>query len=215
MASFRQIQIAFAPLAAIIDGRMTADWSPVWISLRVGGLGAAGSLALGLWLAWVLATREFRGVRALEAAAELPAVLPPLILGTYFAFALAGRPQDFTWRVAALAAVVSALPAMVRAARAAFEGLPRDYGNAARSLGASGWRVFWRVMAPLAYRPILAAASLAFARLAAEYAVTILVAAQAGARSALMAGPLLPSLGLAALAALAIASRLERRQARV
>src|ERR1035438_1739848 len=117
--------------------------------------------------------------------------LPPLILGTYFAFALAGRPQDFTWRVAALAAVVSALPAMVRAARAAFEGLPRDYGNAARSLGASGWRVFWRVMAPLAYRPILAAASLAFARLAAEYAVTILVAAQAGARSALMAGPVL------------------------
>jgi ABC-type sulfate transport system permease component len=80
-------------------------------------------------------------------------------------------------------------------------------------LGAPGWRVFWRVTAPLAYRPILAAASLAFARLAAEYAVTILVAAQAGARSALLAGPLLPSVGLAALAALGVANRLERRQA--
>jgi len=181
----------------------------------VGGLGAAGSLALGLWLAWILATRDFRGIRALEAAAELPAVLPPLILGTYLAFALAGRPEGFTWRVAALAAAVAALPAMVMAARTAFELLPRDYENAARSLGASGWRVFWRVTAPLAYRPILAAASLAFARLAAEYAVTVLVAAEAGARSALLAGPLLPSMALVALAALTIANRLERRQARI
>jgi molybdate transport system permease protein len=194
---------------------MTADWSPVWISLRVGGLGAAGALALGVWLAWVLATREFRGARALEVAAELPAAMPPLILGTYLAFTLAGRAQDFTWGIAAIAAAVAALPAVMRAARGGFERLPRDYGNAARSLGASGWRVFWRVTAPLAYRPILAAASLAFARLAAEYSVTILVAAQAGARGALLAGPLLPSVGLAALAALGVANRLERRQARI
>lgn len=194
---------------------MTADWFPVWISLRVGGVGAAAALAAGVWLAWVLATREFRGGRALEAAAEIPAVLPPLILGTYFAFALAGRAEGFTWRTAAVAAAVAALPAMVRAARAAFDGIPRDYGNAARSLGAPGWRVFWRVTAPLAYRPILAAASLAFARLAAEYAVTILVAAQGGARSALLAGPLLPSVGMAAVAALILANRLERRQVRI
>jgi ABC-type sulfate transport system permease component len=71
------------------------------------------------------------------------------------------------------------------------------------------------VTAPLAYRPILAAASLAFARLAAEYAVTILVAAQGGARSALLAGPLLPSVGMAAVAALILANRLERRQVRI
>ena len=196
---------------------MTADWSPLWISFRVGGLGAAGALALGLWLAWLLATREFRGRSALEAAAEFPLVLPPLILGTYFAFALAGRPESFTWRVAAIAAVVSALPATATAARVAFERADRDrdYENAARSLGASGWRVFWRVTAPLAYRPILAAASLAFARLAAEYAVTILVAAQGAARRGLLAGPLLPAMAMVALAALYIAHRLERRQARV
>ena len=194
---------------------MTADWSPLWISFRVGGLGAAGALALGLWLAWLLATREFRGKSALEAAAEFPLVLPPLILGTYFAFALAGWPEGFTWRVAAIAAAVSALPATARAARVVFERLQRDYENAARSLGASGWRVFWRVTAPLAYRPILAAASLAFARLAAEYAVTILVAAQGAARRGLLAGPLLPAMAMVALAALYIANRLERRQARV
>lgn len=194
---------------------MTADWSPVWISLQVGGLGAAGSLALGLWLAWILATREFRGKSALEAAVGAPLVLPPLILGTFFVFALAGRPDRFTRNMAAIAAVVSALPAAVRAARAAFEGLPREYENAARSLGASGWRVFWRVTAPLAYRPVLAAASLAFARLAVEYAVTLPVAAQGSARSALLAGPLLPSTALVALAALAVAIRLERRQARI
>ena len=194
---------------------MTADWSPVWISLRVGGVGAAGALAAGVWLAWVLATREFRGVRALAAAIGFVSVMPPLIFASYLTFYMAGRADRFTWKVAALAAAVSAIPGVARAARAGFDGLPREYGNAARSLGAPGWRVFWRVTAPLAYRGILAEASRAFARLTAEYAFTVLLAAPAGARSAMLSGPLLPSVGLTALAALYAAMRLDRKRARI
>jgi len=194
---------------------MTADWTPVWVSLRVGGIGAAAALAAGVWLAWVFDTRTFRSMRWLEAAAQFPAVLPPLIFGTYLAFDLAGRADRFTWSIAAIAAAVSAVPEVARASRAAFDGLPREYANAARSLGAPGWRVFWRVTAPLSYRPILAEASLAFAWLTAEYAATVLLAAQAGARHAMLTGPLLPAVGMAAVLALAAAGRLRRRQARV
>jgi len=193
---------------------MTADWSPVWISLRVGGIGAAGALAAGVWLAWVLATRELRSVRALAAAIGFVSVMPPLIFATYLMLDLTGRPDRFTWNIAAVAAAVSAIPQVARAARAAFDELPREYGNAARSLGAPAWRVFWRVTAPLAYRPILAAACLAFPRLAAEYALTILLAAHPELRSAMLRGPLLPSVGLLALAAVYAAMRLGGRRAR-
>jgi molybdate transport system permease protein len=192
---------------------MTANWSAVWVSLQVGALGAAGGLALGLWLAWTLFTREFRGKSALEAAMELPAVAP-LILGTYLAFLLAGQPEAFSWRIAALAAGVSALPGTVRAARAGFEALPREYEMAARSLGASGRRVFWRVAAPLAPGPILAAAGREFGRLAVEYAITLLIAAPAAARGAALGGPLLPSVAVTAFAARFAANRLERWRAR-
>ncbi len=184
------------------------------MSLRVGGTGAAGALAAGVWLAWTMATREFRGARAVAAVASLPAAMPPLIFGAYLTLDLAGRADYFTWSVAAIAAAASGVPEMARAARAAFDGLPRVYGNAARCLGAPGWRVFWRVTAPLAYRPILAAGCLAFARLAAEYAFTILLAAHAGTRSAMLGGPLLPSVGSIALAAVYAAMRIEGRRAR-
>jgi len=193
---------------------MTANWSVVWLSLRVGGVGAACGPAVGTWIAWLLATREFRGKGLLEAAADLPAILP-LILGSYLALLLAGRPEDFTWRVAAVAAAIAAIPDAVRAARAAFEGLPREYEMAARSLGASGRRVFWRVTGPLAYPPILAMAGRKFAALAVEYALTVLIAAPAAERGALAGGPLLPSVAVLALAARLAANRMDRRQARI
>jgi len=192
---------------------MNADWSPLWLSLRVAACGAAVSLALGAWLARLLAGRAFRGKQILEAAVRCPLALPPLILGTYLAFAWAGRPEDFTWRIAAAAGAVSALPALAGAARAALESLDPNYENAARSLGAPPWRVFWRIAAPLAWRPAMAAAALAFVRLAAEYALTIVAAAPAESRRALLAGPLAPAIAIAALAALYASHRLERRPA--
>ena len=49
--------------------------------------------------------------------------------------------------------------------------LNRQYGDAARSLGSSEWRIFWRVMLPLGWRPILAAAGVAFVRVLAEWTI--------------------------------------------
>ncbi len=62
---------------------MQIDWFPLWLSLRVAVLSTAISLAAGLWLAWLLANREFRGKQALDAAVTLPLVLPPTVLGFY------------------------------------------------------------------------------------------------------------------------------------
>jgi molybdate transport system permease protein len=168
---------------------MQIDWFPLWLSLRVAALATLFSLALGLWLAYYLANRDFRGKELVDAIATLPLVLPPTVLGYYLLVVLGresflgrgyeavfGRPLVFTWQAAVVAATVHAFPLLVKTARAALESVDRAYEKAARNLGASEWRVFWRVTLPLARRSIFAAGVLAFARALGDFGATLMVA---------------------------------------
>src|ERR1700683_4898312 len=149
---------------------MPIDWFPLWLSLRVAVISTAIALVIGLWLAWTLANRSFRGKEVLDAAVTLPLVLPPTVLGYYLLVLLGrtsplgqvwesifGSPLVFTWKAAVVAALLHALPLLVKSARAALESVDRNYERAARNLGASEWKLFWRVTMPLAWRSILAA----------------------------------------------------------
>ena len=175
--------------AAIIEASMQIDWFPLWLSLRVAFVSTAVALALGLWIAYILANREFRGKEVLDAAVTLPLVLPPTVLGYYLLVLLAGNsplgklwenifgsPLVFTWKAAVVAALLHALPLLVKSARAALESVDRSLERAARNLGASEWRLFWRVTLPLARRSIFAAVALAFARSLGDFGVTLMVA---------------------------------------
>jgi molybdate transport system permease protein len=168
---------------------MQIDWFPLWLSLRVAFVSTAVAFVLGLWLAYILANREFRGKEVLDAAVTLPLVLPPTVLGYYLLVLLAGNsplgklwenifgsPLVFTWKAAVVAALLHSLPLLVKSARAALESVDRSLERAARNLGASEWRLFWRVTLPLARRSILAAVALAFARSLGDFGVTLMVA---------------------------------------
>jgi len=168
---------------------MAIDWFPLWLSLRVAVISTAVALVLGLWLAWTLANRQFRGKEILDAAVTLPLVLPPTVLGYYLLVVLGrnspvgqlyewlfGAPLVFTWQAAVVAALFHSTPLLVKSARAAFESVDRSYERAARNLGASELRLFWRVTLPLARRSILAAAALAFARSLGDFGVTLMIA---------------------------------------
>src|SRR5438270_9495912 len=168
---------------------MPIDWYTLWLSLRVAVVSTVGAMAIGLWIAWVLANREFRWKDVLDAAVTLPLVLPPTVLGYYLLVligrasplgkaweAVFGAPLVFTWKAAVIAALLHSLPLLVKSARAALESVDRSYERAARSLGASEWRLFWRVTLPLVRRSILAAAALAFARSLGDFGVTLMVA---------------------------------------
>jgi len=168
---------------------MPLDWFPLWLSLRVAIISTALALAVGLWLAWVLANRQFRGKELIDAAVALPLVLPPTVLGYYLLVLLGraspigkiyewlfGSPIVFTWQAAVVAALFHSTPLLVKSARAAFESVDRSYERAARNLGASELRLFWRVTLPLARRSILAAAALAFARSLGDFGVTLMIA---------------------------------------
>src|SRR5277367_1273003 len=165
------------------------DWFPLWLSLRVAAISTAIALVVGLGLAWILANRSFRAKEVLDAAITLPLVLPPTVLG-YYLLVLLGRaspigelyqwlfggPLVFTWQAAVVASLFHSTPLLVKSARAAFESVDRSYERAARNLGATELRLFWRVTLPLVRRSILAATALAFARSLGDFGVTLMIA---------------------------------------
>lgn len=168
---------------------MPIDWSPLWLSLRVACLSTAIAVIFGLGLAYVLANRNFRGKEALDAAITLPFVLPPTVLGYYLLVLLGretplgrlyewitGSPLVFTWQAAVLAAFIHSAPLLIKSARAALESVDHSYERAARTLGASEWKLFWRVSLPLAWRSVLAAIALAFARSLGDFGITLMLA---------------------------------------
>ena len=176
------------------------DWSPLWLSLRVASIATVLSLSVGLAAGWALTRWQFRGKNLAEALVTAPIVLPPTVLGYYLLVrlgrssplgelyeALFGGPLVFTWQAAVAAACLHAIPLLIRAARAAFEGVSRNVENAARSLGASEWRVFLRVTLPLSKGPVAAAAVFAFARSLGDFGVTIMIAGNIPGKTQTMA----------------------------
>jgi molybdate transport system permease protein len=155
---------------------MQLDWFPLWLSLEVAAMATAISLVLGVWLAWLLANKQFTGKELLDALTTLPLALPPTVLGYYLLVVIGrsswigqawehvtGSPLVFTWRAAVIASTFHAIPLLVKSSRAALENVDRAFERAARSLGASEWRLFWRV-------------SMAFARSLGDFGATLMVA---------------------------------------
>ena len=168
---------------------MLIDWFPLWLSLEVATAATLISVALGLAIAWLLANRDFPGKNLVDAITTLPLALPPTVLGYYLLVvigrsswigraweAVTGSPLVFTWRAAVIASTLHAIPLVIKSSRAALESVDLACERAARSLGASEWRLFWRVSLPLASRPIAAATVLAFARSIGAFGATLMIA---------------------------------------
>ncbi len=133
-----------------------------------------------------MARRRFVGQQLLNALVHLPLVLPPVVVG-FALLVLFGRHGPigawlydtfgftvaFNWKGAALASAVMGFPLMARAMRLSLEAIDRRLEAAARTLGASRWRVFWTITLPLMSPGILTGAILGFARSVGEFGATI------------------------------------------
>ena len=162
------------------------EWQAVELSLKVSAIDVIASLPLGIFLAWLLARCQFRGKALLDSLIHLPLVLPPVVVGYLLLLSLGRRGWlgawlydwfgisfAFSWRGAALAAAVVALPLMVRAIRLALEAVDPKLEQAARTLGAGRWRVFFTITLPLTLPGLIAGTVLAFARSLGEFGATI------------------------------------------
>ncbi|MEG4068675.1 molybdate ABC transporter permease subunit [Microcoleus sp. Pol11C2] len=167
---------------------MEFDISPLWISLKASAIATFITFFLGIAAArWMLSTR-IRGKALIEGIFICPLVLPPTVVG-FLLLLLFGRNGAigqfllqfdltiiFTWQAAAITATVVSFPLMYKTALGAFEQIDANLLNAARTLGASEWQVFWRIMLPLAWPGIVAGTILAFARALGEFGATLMLA---------------------------------------
>jgi len=160
---------------------MPLDWSPLWLSLRYAAMATLFALLPAIPLAWLLQRRRFPGCHLVDAAANLPLVMPPAVL-VYYLIAAQGRwPLVFTWRAAVALSAIYTLPLLLRGVRAGLAGVDDSFENAARGLGAGEWRTFWRITMPLCWRATLAAVLAGFVRALADFGATAIIAAGAGA----------------------------------
>jgi molybdate transport system permease protein len=149
------------------------------VSFKTTAIAQVLILVFGTPLAWLLASRRFRG-RALVLV-ELPLVLPPAVagLGLLAAFGRTGLLATnvaFTQTAVVLAIAFVSSPLYIRPAMAAFEGVDPNLIAASRTLGAGPGRTFFRVVLPLGRNGLAAGEALAFARGLGEFGATIMFA---------------------------------------
>ena len=163
-----------------------AEIDALLLSLRVGVVSVAASLPFALACAFLLSRCDFPGKSLIDGVVHLPLVLPPVAVGFgllilfgrngmigSWLYAAFGFTFAFNWKGAALASAVVAFPLSVRAMRLSLDAVDRRLEAAARSLGASRWRVLATITLPLTAPGILTGAILGFARSVGEFGATI------------------------------------------
>ena len=175
-------------MQTIADFLSRADFRPLFISLKTGAVATVICFFLGIFAARK-SVRAGSGLRAfLDGILTLPMVLPPTVAGFLLlvlfsprgsfgkALAASGIRVVQTWLGCVIAACVIAFPLMYRNARAAFEQIDVNLIYAARTLGMSETRIFWRVLMPAAGPGVISGTVLTFARALGEYGATSMLA---------------------------------------
>ena len=165
------------------------DWSPLFISLKTGVAATVISFFLGIYTARKVVKASPAKKAVLDGILTLPMVLPPTVAGFFLLlFFSRRRPlgillyEQFdikvvqTWLGCIIAATVIAFPLMYRNARAAFEQIDVNLVYAARTLGMSEAKIFWKIVLPTAGPGIASGTILTFARALGEYGATSMLA---------------------------------------
>ena len=176
-------------MTQVIEYLRTLDWNPLLISLKTGVVATVISFFLGIFAARKVVKAGPRTKAIADGILTMPMVLPPTVAGfiLLLIFSLR-RPlgsalyQNMgikvvqTWLGCIVAATVIAFPLMYRNARGAFEQVDENLIYAARTLGMSETKIFWRVAMPAAGPGIISGTILTFARALGEYGATAMLA---------------------------------------
>jgi molybdate transport system permease protein len=164
------------------------DWQSLrlslWLAVATGLVLVPTGVLVGRWLA--RSTHPLKPVA--EATLALPLILPPTVLGYYLLVALGGQspvgqlyarlvgqPLAFSFAGLLVASVIFNIPFAWIPTQRAFESIPADLYDAARSCGLSRWRTLWRIELPLAWRGILSGLIMTVAHTLGEFGVVLMV----------------------------------------
>jgi len=192
--------IVLIPLAAAFVKTSTLSWaefshdvfSPQAMASYRLSFGASLFAALvnavfGLIVAWVLVRYSFFGKKFVDALVDLPFALPTAVAGITLAtiyapngwigqlFTPLGIKISFTRLGVFVALTFIGLPFIVRTVQPVLEDFDSEIEEAASSLGANRWQVFWRIIFPTLTPALLTGFALAFARALGEYGSVVFI----------------------------------------
>lgn len=167
---------------------MINDLTPLYISFKTSFFATIFTFFFGIAAARWMAVYEGKWKSILDGLMIIPLVLPPTVVGLGLLLLFGrhgvlgklllklGAIVIFSWPATVITAAVVSFPLMYQTARAAFEQVDPALLDAARNLGASEWRVFWKIQMPLAYPGIIAGTILSFNRALGEFGATLMLA---------------------------------------
>ena len=164
------------------------DWQSLrlslWLAIATGLVLLPTGILAGRWLA--RSTHPLKPVA--EATLALPLILPPTVLGYYLLVAmggqspvgqlyaqLVGHPLAFSFAGLLVASLIFNIPFAWIPTQRAFEAIPADLYDAARSCGLSRWRTLRQIELPLAWRGILSGFIMTVAHTLGEFGVVLMV----------------------------------------
>lgn len=193
--------IVVLPLAAMLLKSSSLGWDELWriVSSRraLSAYGITFGSALlttlfngpfGLLLAWVLVRYRFPGKRLLDALVDLPFALPTAVAGLTLVTLFSengwygqvlipfGINVNYTQAGIVIAMIFTSIPFVVRTVQPVLEDIQPDIEEAARTLGASRWQIFSRVIWPVLMPAFIAGCVLSFARAIGEFGGVVFIA---------------------------------------
>jgi sulfate transport system permease protein len=161
------------PLGAVLFEALRKGWeawwvavtqadarASIWLTLVVAAVSVPLNTICGVAAAWAIAKFDFRGKTALVALIELPFSVSPVVSGLVFVLIFGAQGWLGPWLTDHDIHIIFALPGLILATMfvtfpfVARQLIPlmtaqgRADEEAALTLGASGWQVFWRVTLP-------------------------------------------------------------------
>ena len=173
------------------------DWSPFFITLKIGLLSTIICFFLGVGLAYVSLYMNKRVMAVFDSILTLPMVLPPTVVGFFLLLIFSRRRpvgiflysnfqikivQSFAGCV--IAAFIIAFPLMYKNAKSAFLQLDKNLIYAGRTLGLSELKIFFKIVCPIASPSLFSGAILSFARAIGEYGATSMLAGNISGKTA-------------------------------
>jgi sulfate transport system permease protein len=183
---FKAFTLSWADfLQAVASPRVVASYK---LTFGTSLVGAFINVVFGLLTAWVLTRYDFFGKKFVDAFVDFPFALPTAVAGIALSaiYSTNGwigsllEPLGIKVAYTPLGIVVAltfiGLPFVVRTVQPVLEDLGAEVEEAAASLGANRWQVFYKIILPAIWPALITGFSLAFARAVGEYGSVIFIA---------------------------------------
>ena len=157
-------------------------WRPIWNSLQMGFIATIGNIIFGVAAAYAMVRLNFKGKTLLDVLITIPWALPGTVVAVNLIAAFSTE-SVFTFNqvligsfwILPLAYFIRHLPLVFRSTSASLMQLDQSVEEAARSLGASWWLTFRKIVIPLTLSGVIAGTLLAFVQSIGEFVASILI----------------------------------------